>query len=236
MTIKLYELLGDEDRRYSQFSWRAKLALKHKGLDFEQIPLLLTDKDSIAFAGAKSVPVMVDGDVVTTDSWDIAVYLDDTYPTAPSLLGGPIGEGVTRVINSWCDRAVNVALGPLIARDVLDAAHPTDRNYFRESMEKMYKRTLEEVQEGRDGRVVNLYRTLDPIRTSFRKGQKFICGEDAGYADFVVFSQFQWARVTSPFQLLGADDPVYSWRERMLDLFDGFARDTVCYEVSGRAA
>ena len=98
----------------------------------------------------------------------------------------------------------------------------------------MYKRTLEEVQEGRDDRVINLYRTLDPIRTSFRKGQSFICGNDAAYADYVVFSQFQWARVTSPFQLLGEDDPVYAWRERMLDLFDGFARDTVCYEVSAR--
>ena len=149
MTIKLYELLGHEDRRYSQFSWRAKMALKHKGLDFEQIPLLLTDKESIAFAKSNSVPVLVDGDRIETDSWDIAVYLEEAYPDGPSLFGGPIGTGVTRVINSWCDRAVNVALGPLIARDVLDAAHPDDREYFRESMEKLYKRTLEEVQDAR---------------------------------------------------------------------------------------
>ena len=101
-------------------------------------------------------------------------------------------------------------------------------------MEKMYKRTLEDVQGGREDRVVNLYRTLDPIRTSLRQGQLFICGERAAYADYVVFSQFQWARVTSPFQLLGTEDVVYAWRERILDLFDGFARDTVCFEVSGR--
>lgn len=232
MTIKLYELLGADDRRYSQFSWRAKMALKHKGLDFEAIPLLLTDKESIAFANSTSVPVMVDGDAIRADSWDIATYLEETYPDAPSLFGGPIGEGVTRVVNSWCDRAVNVALGPLIARDVLDAAHPTDRAYFRETMEKMYKRTLEEVQEGREDRVKALYRTLDPIRSTFRKGQDFICGASPAYADYVVFSQFQWARVTSPFRLLEADDPVYAWRERMLDLFGGFARDTVAYDVA----
>ncbi len=232
MTIKLYELLGADDRRYSQFSWRAKMALKHKGLDFEAIPLLLTDKESIAFANSTSVPVMVDGDAIRADSWDIATYLEETYPDAPSLFGGPIGEGVTRVVNSWCDRAVNVALGPLIARDVLDAAHPTDRAYFRETMEKMYKRTLEEVQEGREDRVKALYRTLDPIRSTFRKGQDFICGASPAYADYVVFSQFQWARVTSPFKLLEADDPVYAWRERMLDLFGGFARDTVAYDVA----
>lgn len=232
MTIQLYELLGADDRRYSQFSWRAKMALKHKGLAFEQIPLLLTDKESIAFAKSTSVPVLVDGDTVRSDSWDIAIWLEEAYPDAPSLFGGPIGEGVTRVINSWCDRAVNVALGPLIARDVLDAAHPEDRAYFRETMEKMYKRTLEEVQEGREGRLKAFYRTLDPIRSTFRKGQPFICGEGPAYADYVVFSQFQWARVTSPFRLLEADDPVFGWRERMLDLFDGFARDTVAYEVA----
>lgn len=232
MTIKLYELLGDEDRRYSQFSWRAKMALKHKGLEFEEIPLLLTDKDSIAFSGSKSVPVMVDGDVIQTDSWDIAIYLEETYPDAASLFGGPIGTGVTRVINSWCDRAVNVALGPLVARDVLDAAHPDDRDYFRASMEKMYKRTLEEVQEGREDRVKGLYRTLDPIRTSLRKGQDFISGDAPAYADYIVFSQFQWARVTSPFKLLDATDPVYDWRERMLDLYDGFARKTTAYDIA----
>jgi glutathione S-transferase len=232
MTIKLYDLLGDEDRRYSQYCWRAKLALKHKGLDFELIPMILTDKDAIAFAGATSVPVMVDGDVVKTDSWDIAVYLDEAYPDEPLVLGGPVGAGVTRVINSWSDRAVNVALGPLIARDILDATHPEDRAYLRGSLEKLYKRTLEEVQEGREGRVKDLYRILDPIRTTFRKGQNFISGDTPAYADYVVFSQFQWARVTSPFKLLDADDPVFAWRERMLDLFGGFARDTMAHEIA----
>ena len=33
-----------------------------------------------------------------------------------------------------------------------------------------------------------------------------------------------WPRTVSPFELLEADDPVYAWRERMLDLFDGMAR------------
>jgi hypothetical protein len=32
---------------------------------------------------------------------------------------------------------------------------------------------------------------------------------------------FQWARATSPFKLLEPDDPVESWRERMLDLYGG---------------
>ena len=232
MSVTLYELLGANGRRYSQFSWCAKMALKHKGVEFESKPILLTDKESIAFADSTSVPVMVDGDVVLADSWDIAFHLEEKH-FGSSLFRGGIGLGLTRVINSWCDRAVNAALGPLIARDVLDAAHPDDRAYFRESREKMYRRTLEEVQEGRENRLKAFYRTLDPIRTSFRKGQNFVCGDVPGYADYAAFSQFQWARIASPFKLLEVDDPVFGWRERMLDLFDGYARDTVAYDVTG---
>lgn len=232
MTIKLYELLGDEDRRYSQFSWRARMALKHKGLDFQIIPVLLTDKETIAFSGGTTVPVLVDGDTVMRDSWEIAGYLEDSYADRPSLFGGEIGRGTTRMIQAWTDRALNIALGSMVARDVLDAAHPDDRAYFRESMEKMYKRTLEEVQAGREDRVKGLYRTLDPVRQVLRAGQAFMSGDAPAYADYVVFSPLQWARITSPFKLLEADDPVYAWRERMLDLYDGHARNVTAFDVA----
>lgn len=33
-----------------------------------------------------------------------------------------------------------------------------------------------------------------------------------------------WARTVSPLRLLQADDPMYAWRERLLDAFDGYAR------------
>ena len=33
--ITLWELKGRDGRRYSLFSWRTRMALTHKGLDFE---------------------------------------------------------------------------------------------------------------------------------------------------------------------------------------------------------
>ena len=73
MAIKLYELAGaDPDMRYSPFCWRTRLALAHKGLDFEGIPWRLTDKQMIAFSGSTRVPVLVDGETVVNDSWRIA--------------------------------------------------------------------------------------------------------------------------------------------------------------------
>ena len=39
-----------------------------------------TEKEKIAFADSKTVPVIKDGDKPVKDSWAIAVYLDDMYP------------------------------------------------------------------------------------------------------------------------------------------------------------
>jgi glutathione S-transferase len=46
-----------------------------------------------------------------------------------------------------------------------------------------------------------------------------------------VFGPFQAARLVSPFKLLAEDDPVYAWRERLFDAFDGMARKSPGYEV-----
>ena len=47
MAIKLYDLAAaEDDRRFSPYCWRVKMALKHKGLDFETIPWRFTEKDA----------------------------------------------------------------------------------------------------------------------------------------------------------------------------------------------
>ena len=52
-----------------------------------------------------------------------------------------------------------------------------------------------------------------------------MAGATPAYADYVLFSVFQWARVMSPQELLAPEDPLCRWRERMLDLYGGFARN-----------
>jgi hypothetical protein len=58
----------------------------------------------------------------------------------------------------------------------------------------------------------------------------------ANYADYIMFGAFQWARVVSPFKLLTEDDPVYAWRERLLDAFDASRgnRRAITPDVGGR--
>jgi glutathione S-transferase len=63
------------------------------------------------------------------------------------------------------------------------------------------------------------------------KTQAFLGGAAPNYADYIVFGGFQWARVVSPFKLLAENDPVYAWRERLLDAFDGMARQSPGHPV-----
>ena len=221
--MKLYELKGDKGRRYSLFSWRTRLALAHKGVTPEYVPVLLSDKATIAFSGGATVPVLVDGERVVRDSWDIACYLEDRLSDAPTLFGGSVGRGVARLVNSWVDRALLPDMVSALARDALDRIHPDDRAHFRATMEKAFKATLEDLAADRDRRIERFQRTLDPARATLRK-QPFLCGDSPAYADYILFSPLQWARCLSPLETLRPDDAVADWRERMLDLYDGMAR------------
>ena len=49
------------------------------------------------------VPVLVDGDNVIHESFEIAKYLEKTYPKAPSLFGGEGGEAGCLFANAYAD-------------------------------------------------------------------------------------------------------------------------------------
>ena len=229
MAIKMYDLAGAElDRRFSPFCWRTKLALAHKGLEFETIPWRYADKPKIAFAGAERVPVIVDGERPVADSWKIAEYLEDHYPERPSLFGGAGGRGAARFVNSWADTVLNGALSRLLVVDILNHLEPGDRAYFRESREKRFGMTLEAFAADSERHLGALRKALEPLRVTLA-GQPFIGGASPLYPDYIVFGSLQWARAIGRTRLLEADDPLEGWRGRLLDAFGGLARNAPGY-------
>ena len=229
MSLKLFELVGaDASRPFSPYCWRIRMALAHKGLTAESIPWRFTEKAAIAPHGSEKVPVMLDGDRPVVDSWAIANYLEDSYPDRPSLFGGEGGRAMARMLNWWGDLAIVGGIFPFIIADIPNSLAEVDADYFRKSREARFGKTLEEVAAGRDQGVVAFRKSLDPLRLTL-KSQPFIGGKQPNYADYIVFGGFQWARVVSPFRLLEETDPVYAWRERMFDAFDGMARKSPGY-------
>ncbi len=225
----LYDLAGAEaDRRFSPYCWRTRMALAHKGLSVRTVPWRFSDKDAIAFTGQGRVPVLVDGATAVHDSWAIAVHLEERYLDRPSLFGGAAAMAVTHFVNAWGDRVLLPIVATLVVRDILDHLHEKDRDYFRASREKAFGRTLEAVVADRDTRVASFRAALEPLRTMLRS-QPFIAGDAPAYADYIPFGVFQWARAISAFPLLEDGDPVLAWRNRLLDAFDGLARDAPGY-------
>src|SRR5215831_14106578 len=113
MTLTLYELGGLDNRRYSLFSWRTRLALAHKDLRAEYRPVRVSDKAAIAFSKQDKVPILRDGEEVIQDSWRIAQHLESRYPDN-ALFGGETGAALTRFVNSWVDRGIVSRLVPLL--------------------------------------------------------------------------------------------------------------------------
>ena len=123
------------------------------------------------------------------------------------------------------------AAAQFILADIHAHLHEKDKAYFRESREKRIGTTLEKFCANRE-EIVGQFRTkvLAPLRLAL--GPKRFLGDVCPtYADYVAFGAFQWVRATSPFKLLEPNDPLAAWRERMLDLYGGFARKSVGYPV-----
>lgn len=221
--IILYELGGIGGRRYSVFSWRTRMALAHKGIAFESRPVQVTDKAAIAFSGQAKVPILRDGETVVFDSWKIAEYLEQRFPDRPSLFGGEIGHGTARFINSFADRELIPPIIPTLMLDNVAALEPQDAAHLRAFFEKVTGKSLEALYEGREKSLKSFSKALDPLRSALRS-QPFLCGAAPAYADYILFSVLQWARIASKVQVLPPDDAVSQWFERLLDAHGGLAR------------
>ena len=224
--IELYELAGqDSNLRFSPYCWRVRMALAHKGEEVVTIPWRFYEKAKLPGApGNQRVPVLVDGGRIVADSTSIAFHLEEAYGNGPSLFGGQGGEAHARFILAWADTVLIPALAPFLVPKIVPLLHPKDRNYFQTSREARLKSTVAQLAASRGQRLPAIRAILTPLRTTLAN-QPFLGGEEPSYADYAVFGCFQWARCVGADDLLEPDDPLAAWRDAMLDLFDGLARE-----------
>jgi glutathione S-transferase len=231
VAIQLYDLAAaEDDRRFSPYCWRTKMALKHKGLEFETLPWRFTETDRIEFTGSTTVPVIVDGKRAVYDSFEIAVYFDEAYPNRPGLFEGTESRALSLFMHHWAVRSLHPPLLRAILLDLYRHLHEKDKAYFRESREKRLGGRLEEIGSEPKKWLAEFRGALEPLRPALVQNP-FVAGKGPGFADYIVFGTFQWARSVSALRLLEPDDPMFKWRERMLDLFGGYAREAKGYPV-----
>src|SRR6202012_35987 len=118
--------------------------------------------------------------------WSIACYLEDRFPDAPSLFGGAVGRGATRLINIWADTVLGFLIRPQIYADFIRVIAPEDREYFRSSRETLLGMSLEQISADREARLPSLLMTCMPLERTLSE-QAFLAGPAPAYVDYIVF-------------------------------------------------
>jgi len=225
MGIILHELVGtDLNRPFSPHCWKTVMSLAHKGLPFNRNRVSFKGIPELEGAFSPKVPIIRDGDTRVADSFEIALYLEDTYSDRPSLFKGEGGRAMARFVEGWSQMTLHPYINVVILMPVHDILDAPNKAYFRESREKIFGRPLEAVAAERDARHDAFTKSLEPLRKMLLS-QPFIGGEGPLFSDYIVFGAFQWVRVLTPFKLLDEKDPVHAWFERCLDLHGGIARE-----------
>ena len=87
----------------SSASYRVRIALALKGLDWRYVPVHLQKNEQLAADYAarspgRLVPLLRDGERDLTQSLAIIEYLDETHPEPPLLPADPVGRARVRAI------------------------------------------------------------------------------------------------------------------------------------------
>jgi glutathione S-transferase len=225
MTRQLFDLCGSDPRiRFSPFCWRTKMALMHKGLEFDTVAWRFTEKDAISDSGQGRVPVLIDGGKLVNDSWTIAEYLDATYPEKP-LMKDEAAVASARFYQGWANGVLFAPLRPIAIMPVYDMLSEPDSTYFRESREKMLGMSLEDYCT--EARVAAAYdelaKLLKPL-DGVLSDHAYLGGAEPFLGDYIIFGTLMWAHIVRPDHKLPEGTATAAWFERLLDMHDGYAR------------
>lgn len=222
MTRKLYDLCGaDAHVRFSPFCWVVKFALLHKGLDFEVVPLRFTEKQNYPDPDYGKLPMLDDGGALVRDSAKIIEHLEQAYPEKP-LFASEGERSMHQFLSAFMGAHLFSALGPMLFVRVHGALAAEDQAYFRKTREERFGVTLEALAENPSLKG-NAEAALGVLAAPFDH-HSFYGGSVPNLSDYQLASVLMWQRSVCVEPLYEPPAMLSAWFERMLDLFDGYAR------------
>jgi glutathione S-transferase len=187
-SMKLYEYAFTR-------SIRARWTLQELGVDFEAISVNLFAGEALRpeflkLNPAAKIPVLVDGDLVLTESAAIVLYLAEKYrrflPTDP--------RGRAEV-NRW------------LLFTVTELEQPLWRIAKNEFLYPEEQRLAADIPLASED-----FRRMAQVAEEHMRGRKFVVGDDLSVADFVLAYTLDWANEV---QLLDRSPQLVAYMERM---------------------
>lgn len=225
--LKLYDLAAaDSNLRFSPFCWRTKMALAHKGLEVEIRPWRFVEKEVIDASGGKTAPVLdIDGKMIS-DSWQIALYLDETYQGEgqPPLMKSAQAQSSAQFLNNWASMSLMPTLFPLLLLNIYQNLDAGDQGYFLETRQKRFGKSFDEIcSENNQAAAREAFAAcVAPLEQTLKQFD-FLGGNTPYYGDYAVFGPIMWADLMAKSPYRAEDGALASWVTRMRALHNGYA-------------
>jgi glutathione S-transferase len=178
-------------------SLRARWTLQELGVDFEAIKVNLTEGDHkrpqfLELNRAAKVPVLVDDDLVLTESVAIVCYLAEKYPQAGLM---PKDLASRAQVHRW------------LLFTATELEQPLWRIARHEFLYPEEKRSPADVALARED-----FMPMAEVMDRHMRGRAYVVGDSATVADFVLAYTLDWANEV---QLLGHVPLLREYMERM---------------------
>ncbi|KAA1475690.1 hypothetical protein DENSPDRAFT_842503 [Dentipellis sp. KUC8613] len=223
-----YDIPGtaSKTKAWTPNPWKARFALNIKGLPYKTVwveyPEIadLCKKIGVGPTSRRfdkplyTLPALQDPNTgaAIADSFEIAAYLDATYPdTTPLFPGGT--KAFQAMFLQTFEQNVMVPMVQLVAAPTVKQLLPRSQVYWRGSIERGFGKPIEEMAPAgpvRDAlwKSVVYYMDTTSKWASGNSGGVFMMGDKVSFADIVIVVELQWLKIME-----GAESK--EWKEIM---------------------
>lgn len=141
--------------------------------------------------------------VIISDSWDIAVYLDEAYPSTPRLFPKGTKAFQAAFQELWTDTFIGFAAPLLLPRTPQVALYPASREFFYRTRQEQFGKPLPEIEPQGEARAKHLKEwevKLGKIAKVYEQADsegRYIMGNEVVYADFVAAAWVKWMKLVA---------------------------------------
>ena len=214
--LKLYDLSGKNDLRFSPPCWAVKICLIHKQIQFETEPVRFSEKNKIKFSNQQFLPILQHKNGFVCDSWNILNWLNENYENK-KLFVNTSSKNFSYFLYHWTAKQLLPILFKIIAHEIPNILEGEDIDYFIRTREERINGPITKFIPTISSSIKEFRKLISPIRKIIETNG-FISGKTPGIEDYIFFGNFKWVYTCSTCDLLDNKVSILKWYNNFLKL------------------